>query len=176
MVNFSNLKLNPSTGKETIKIGDYEISVSRYLPIQEKMNLIDITLQESYRLGMFHPVLLQTMFYVNLVSKYTDIVFSEEDRLHYDDLYDTLTISGVIREVIAAIPQSEYENLLELLEDSERKMIERNNSIASGLQVFLEQLPVKMKETVEVLKDFDPEKFKEVMEFSKAANGGRPIE
>ena len=53
---------------------------------------------------------------------------------------------------------------------------EYKKSSSAMISNIIETLPDKAQEAVDVLNNFDPEKFQLVQDFAKAANGGRDIQ
>ena len=58
----------------------------------------------------------------------------------------------------------------------EEKLENNEKSFAAKLADFMEELPNKMQEAAKIAENFDPEQFKNVINFATAANGGRPID
>ena len=63
-----------------------------------------------------------------------------------------------------------------MLQTAKEESMQYSNTFNAMLQGFLNDLPNKMEEVAEIAKQFDPEQFKAVMDFARAANGGREIE
>ena len=64
-------------------------------------------------------------------------------------------------------------NCIEILEE---KLENNEKSFSAKLADFMEELPNKMQEAAKIAENFDPEQFKNVINFATAANGGRPID
>ena len=86
-----------------------------------------------------------------------------------------LESNQVFDKVIAAINPYEMDFLYNNLETMKKRYIERDSSITSLLQTLIEELPQNAQEAAEIVDNFDPEAYQRVIDFAKAANGGRDI-
>ena len=175
-VSYANLKLKVDQRVETFDFGGQSIEVKQYLPIEDKYDLIMITLQQAKEGNIYNPVKLEMYFNLNLVYSYTNISFTEKQREDGAKLYDTLLSSGFLNPIIEAIPDDEYDELRNCIEILEEKLENNEKSFAAKLADFMEELPNKMQEAAKIAEGFDPEQFKNVINFATAANGGRPID
>ena len=184
-INYSDLDFKQEgTDKYTvITFKDKEIKVLKYLPSIEKYNLLNTTLLQSiddtviineYKLDMF--------FNINLAIAYTNIVFSKEEQdMELSDLYDKFKISGLLDMIIDAIPDDEYAILYSSLVSNKEENVSERKSVSYGIANAIEQISKKipkqeeMQNLLQSLKDFKPEDYSNVIEFAKAANGGRDI-
>ena len=106
-VSFGTLKLKKQETTTTIKIADKDIEVLNYLPIEDKLDLIQITLQKSQvEDGSFDPILIEAYFNLNIVYLYTNINFTEKQREDEMKLYNLLEGNGLLDEIIASIMPS----------------------------------------------------------------------
>lgn len=159
----------------TIHLDTLEVKVLQYLPISDKIDIVQIALQKSEQSGVYNELLLDMYFHLHLVMCYTDLEFSEEDLSDLMALYDRLESNGWINEIIQAMDQDEYKNLLDYLDVMKRTNLEYKNTAAAVISRIIEDLPGKMAEVKEILESFDPEKYQEAANFATALNGGRPI-
>lgn len=184
-INYSDLDFKQEdTDKYTvITFKDKEIKVLKYLPSIEKYNLLNTTLLQSiddtviineYKLDMF--------FNINLAIAYTNIVFSKEEQdMELSDLYDKFKTSGLLDMIIDAIPDDEYATLYSSLVSNKEEYVSERKSVSYGIANAIEQISKKlpkqeeMQNLLQSLKDFKPEDYSNVVEFAKAANGGRDI-
>ena len=63
-ITFTNLKLKMDTSVSTIKFGDNEIEILKYLPIEDKDSLINLVVQNSFVDGIYDPLLIDTLFHL----------------------------------------------------------------------------------------------------------------
>jgi hypothetical protein len=184
-INYSDLDFKQEdTDKYTvITFKDKEIKVLKYLPSIEKYNLLNTTLLQSiddtviineYKLDMF--------FNINLAIAYTNIVFSKEEQdMELSDLYDKFKTSGLLDMIIDVIPDDEYATLYSSLVSNKEEYVSERKSVSYGIANAIEQISKKlpkqeeMQNLLQSLKDFNPEDYSNVVEFAKAANGGRDI-
>ena len=167
-VAFSTLKLKQNKDVKTFKIGDKDIEVLQYLPASDKYDLIMSTLQESYSSNIYNAFLKEMYFNLNLVFMYTNISFTDKQKEDLIELYDLLECNGVFNEVINLIPQTEYDELKNCLEEIEASMIRYNYSLAGNLGVAFDALPQIVESATSAMNNFDPSQFKEVINFAKA--------
>jgi hypothetical protein len=134
-----------------------EIKVSQYLPIDEKIALIDIALQKSMRNGMVHPLQLEKYYQLGLVYMYSNIVFSEEDRADEAKIYDALYASGLLNEIIKNIPAKEIQILAEML----KKLCEENEaykrSAVGFIETVIDLIDKKLPSFIDQFKTLSPE-------------------
>ena len=168
--------LNLKTNQETKKVSGLDIQVLQYLPIQDKIDLIDIALQKAERDGVYNEMGLEMYFNLYIVYLYTDIVFDEEDRADEFTLYNELESNNVISKVIATIPEEEYDNLFDTLQIVKKNNTKYKNSVASVLNSFIKDLPKNAESAMNIMQNFNPNDYQEIQNFAKKANADRPIE
>ena len=116
------------------------------------------------------------MFYhLNLVYMYTNLVFSNEDRQDELSLYDEMLSSGFMDEFLQHIDIKEYVEMQKFIEQISELKMKYDSSAASVIKKFVDDLPANAEAAKQILDSFDREKYQNVMDFAKAANGGRPI-
>lgn len=174
-ISYASLKLKVDTSVINVKYGDVELEILKYLPIEEKNSLINLTLQNSFVNGIYDPLLLDTLFHTYLVYMYTNISFTDKQKENPFKIYDNLKSSGLLDEILKTIPESEYNSLLHFLEEAIEKSTKFNNSIYGILQSFIENIPEQAEKLTQQLQNFDMNKYQNVIDFAKAANGDREI-
>lgn len=173
---YSNININYNIDNNIVEYNDSIINVKTYLPILLKYNLINTVLDNSYVDGIYNPALIEMNLGVFMIMAYTDITFDNIDNHDStNDLYDKFKVAGLLTQIMSAIPQQEFKDLIDMLEETKAARTARNGSISGAVQNFIAQLPQMTEELQTALKDFDPEKYKEVINFAQAANGNRPI-
>lgn len=177
MINFSNLNLKIYDGINTFSITENdEVKVFNYLSIQHKNDLIHYVTQNSYEDGIYNPLLVQLYFELGIVFMYTNIEFTEEERtIGVVETYDKLKSNGIITAVLSAIPQDELNNLEHNLTTYIEMHQAYEKTFAGVLNGYLEMLPKNIEAVKEIMSKFNPEDFKAVIDFAKAANGDRSI-
>lgn len=173
---FTNLKLKVNSETTSFTFNNSNIEVLQYLPIEDKYDLIMITLQKAHEGAVYNPLKLEMYFNLNLVYLYTNISFTEKQKENEGKLYDTLVSSGLLDEIISHLNEDEYNDLIKMMEKCVTSYTHKERSIAAKLADFIEELPEKMSEAAKIAENFNPEQFKNVIDFATAANGGRPIQ
>lgn len=165
-VSFGTLKLKKQETTTTIKIADKDVEVLNYLPIEDKYDLIQATLQQSAEGIGFNEILIEMNFYLNVVFLYSNISFTETQKEDRYKLYDILESNGVINEIINAIPVQEFKSLMDSF-DLEKKRVDRENRSSAGiLNNIINKLPNKAQETSDILKNINFEDMKDVVNFA----------
>lgn len=177
MVSYASMKLkiDNSTNKVELENG-VSIEVFKYLPVEEKYNLIEITLQKAFENGIYNPLKLDMYFALNLVYLYSNISFTDKQREDEYKLYDTLQSNGILDKIIDAISDEEYNHLYTLLIETEEKYNNYRKSIIGIIGELSNTVNQNSDALKEISESFDPNKFKNVLDFAQAANGNRPIE
>lgn len=175
-VSYTNLKLKLNNEIKEIEFNGQKIEVLQYLPIEEKYSLVNITLQKAREGAIFNPIKLDVYFHLNLIYLYTNINFTDKQREDEFKLYDLLLSSGLLDQIIEAIPSEEYDYICEQIDNLEEDLLNFDNTLASLVRNIIENLPLQAEEMQKIVDNFDQEKFQNVLNFAKAANGGREIE
>lgn len=173
-VAFSTLKLKQNKDVKTFKIADKEIEVLQYLPASEKYDLIMSTLQECYNSNIYNAFLKEIYFNLNIVFMYTNLTFTDKQKEDLVELYDLLECNNIFDEVIQLIPENEYLELLNCLEEIEASMLKYNYSLAGNLGVAFDALPQVIETATSAMQNFDADQFKEVINFAKAVGMQQP--
>lgn len=160
---------------KTITLNGKTIQVKSYLPISDKMDVVQITIQKADNGRYIDQLALDMFFELNLVYSYSNIEVTQEDRDDQFALYDRWIQDGTISAVISAIPDSEYDKLSEAINETVEDLMRYRGTAAAVVNSFIQDLPRNAEIAKEIVDSFDPEKYKEVVEFAKAANGGRSI-
>lgn len=175
---FSDLhfKVDKTTKSFQITLADDTIvNVLQYLPVEDKHDLIYLTLQNSLENGVYNRVKMNMYFNLYLAYLYTDIEFSQEEKDDPARLYDTLESNGIMETIRKHINPNELSILNEWLFDTMEVKMKYDNTIASVIHSFINDLPKNAEDAKRIVEQFNPDMFKNVLEFAQAANGGRPI-
>lgn len=175
-ITYASMKLKTNTETTKINFNDnIDIEVLKYLPIEDKYNLVMVALEKSLLENIYNPIKLDMYFHLFLVYMYTNITFTDKQREDESKLYDTLQSNGLIDMIIEAIPEEEYDLLYTLLLDTKDAMEINRKSLSGIINSLISSLPKNAEAMQDILDNFDPEKFQNVLDFAKAANGGREI-
>lgn len=173
---YAGMKLKVNTQPKEIDFNGNQFEVLQYLPIEDKYDLVMITLQKCYEEGIYNPIKKDMYFHLYLVYMYTDISFTDRQKEDEEKLYNTLESNGIITEVIKNIPEEEYNKLFEYMDELIKEKMRYSLSSAAMISNVINTLPEKAQEAVDALNGFDPDKYKAVQDFARAANGGRDIQ
>lgn len=115
-----------------IKIGESDIEVNQYLPMEDKADLISWVVDNAIDdiTGRFSPIRLDTYFYIAIAKWYGNISFTDKQMESPAKIYDTLVTNDIILNILGAIPEEEYNYLEELLEDTVEDIADYNSSFA----------------------------------------------
>lgn len=174
-VSYANLKLKVDQRVETFDFGGQSIEVKQYLPIEDKYDLIMIALQKAEEDGIYNPVKVQLYFELYMVYMYSNISFTDKQKENETKLYDTLASNGIIASILELIPDEEYNELMSYMKELIQVKTTFNNSAAGLINQLLVTMPQNVEKAAEILSSFNVNDYKEVIEFAKAANGGRPV-
>lgn len=112
-IGFTKLGLKKLDEIKTIEIGENTIEVKQYLPVNEKLSLIERVVNLSQDENNFpNPIKIDVIGSIEMISAYTNITFTEKQKEDIGKLYDLLEENGIIDKIIAAIPEIEYEFLI----------------------------------------------------------------
>ena len=127
-VSFTKLGLKKNEEIKTIKFNDIEIEVKQYLPTNDKLALISNVINNSHSTNYANPVLIEVMGSLEIIYTYTNINFTDKQKEDPMKLYDLLNSSGLIDAIVSAIPQVEYETVIEGISDTVEAVYAYENS------------------------------------------------
>lgn len=160
LINFKDINFNKSLNN-TNKIIEFNgsiIEVVPYLSVNDKYDLIMITLQKANEEGVYNCFKIDTFFNLHVIYTYTNIVFSDEDRQDEAGLYDTLKQSGLMDAVLSQIDKNELEYLKKCIYDLVALIMKYRNTFGTVLANFLEMLPKNMEKAKVAIDEMDMNK------------------
>jgi len=172
---YASLKLKINDEVKKFDFNGTEIEVRQYLPISDKIDLIDITCQKSREDRLYSNIKLDMFFHLHLVYLYTNLVFTDKQREDEYKLYDCLQSNGFINQMLKNINEKEYTELLELLEKKVQNELTYNTTAAAIVNQLITDLPKNAEAAQKIVDNFDPNKYQAVLKFAEAANGGHSI-
>lgn len=133
-VTFDSLKVNKVAEDKIIKINNKEIVVKQYLPVNDKLNLIGRVLSaiSGNEYNFINPVQLDVYTTIEIIKAYTNIEF-DIDALPAD-LYDQLEQEEIANQVISAIPETEYNFVIDGVQDTVSAYYAYQNSVLGILE------------------------------------------
>ena len=153
-VDFKSLNLKVNDSVKTININGIDIEIRNYLPIEDKMDLIQIALQQAENTIGYDTILIDVYFHLYLVYFYTNIKFTEEEKAEPLKLFDILDSNNIISIVASSIPSAEFEDMKDYL----YSQLENNSKFKTSLIYILDILMNKIKDATKYLNDADYEK------------------
>jgi len=168
-VSFNNLKL--FTNKE-VKIAEFnntKIEVLQYLPVEDKNDLIQITMQKSFMDGYFNEILLDAYFHLNIIYLYTNLNITEKQREDELKLYDKIYSSGLLEVILGQLPEDEYKYLFNMLQEQTKDFLTYKNSAAAVVQSFIQDLPANAAAAADIVNNWDANKFQSVQDMVQLA-------
>ena len=136
-IGFTKLGLKQNNEIKTITVNEQVIEVKQYLPIDEKLELITNVLELSHDSNNFsNPVKVSVYTSLEIIEKYTNINFTDKQKENPTKLYDLLIGNGVISEIINAIPEAEYNEILQGIKDTIESVYKYQNSVLGILDTI----------------------------------------
>lgn len=170
---YSDLKLKTNTEIKKVDINGQKIDVLQYLPMEDKIDLIQIALQRAEQNGVYNQMKLDMYFNLFLIELYTNLQFTDEEKENEFLLYNELQSNDVIAKIISAIDENEYDSLLDYLDIMKTSNIEYRKSINAVLTAFIQDMPKNAEIVKDIVNNFDKEKYQAVIDFAKAANNDK---
>ena len=165
-ISFTKLKLSKNDSVNTFIFNEQEISVKQYLPINDKLNLIEKVINSSVDDNRFYnPVKLDIFLALEIIYNYTNISFTEKQKEDPIKLFDLFESSGLLTEIIKHIPEEEYKTLYDGIVEIVDSIYQYQNSIYgildnistdyNNLNLDVENLQQKIKDpdSLALLKD-----------------------
>ena len=174
-ISYASLKLKTNTEVNTVDFNGNKIEILKYLPIEEKYDLISVTLQKSLEDTLYNPLKVDMYFHLHLVYMYTNITFTDRQREDELKLYNALSSNGLIDLVLENIDEYEYEILSTYLDETIDQDLTYKTTVAYLLNSFIGDMPAKIDNIQKMMEEIDQEKFTEAINFAKSLNGGREI-
>lgn len=174
-VSYANLKLKVDNSVETFDFNGNQIEVLQYLPVEDKYDLIMITLQKAKENGIYNDLKLDMYFALHIVYMYTNLSFTDKQKENEPKIYDTLKSNGFFDKLLPTIPESEYDDLIGSMKQIMQDELEYNTTAAAVIKNLISDLPTNAAAAAQIVDNFNPEKYQAVIDFATAANGNRPI-
>lgn len=169
-VTFSKLNLKVNTDVKVINIGDVEIEVKKYLPVEEKNSLIQLVAQNSIEFNFINPLVAEKLLHLYFIYKYTNLSFTAKQREDEDALYDILESNGIVDAVVQA-SYDEYAYLVEKCGEFMENLQRQQNSLYGIVSKILNDVPETLAEVISLVDDLDTEKIGQAVKYVKD-NGG----
>jgi len=111
---FAKLGLTKNTEVKAFIYAGQEIEVKQYLPIEEKLELIanamnNVLATDENKFPNY--IKLEMYLRLELIFKYTNLVFTEKQKEDLPKLYDLLEGNGIFKLIDAQLPEYTFINL-----------------------------------------------------------------
>lgn len=171
-INFNELNCKPVVMEnQKFDFNGAEIQVLQYLSVKDKIDLINVALEKADEGLYFDPIKLDMYCSLNMAYLYTNVVFSKQDRLDEEELFDTLSKGGFFDKLRMSMNIGELayiENSLCKLKEDKIRYKGSFNELVSGVIERVPQMVEKMKTSLESL---TPEKMEELKTLAAAFSG-----
>lgn len=119
-------ELNLSTVEDKIlDISGKSIIVKQYLPMNDKVSLIEEVVEKAGEINFANPLKLDVFFNLALIENYTNIGIDADKPL---ETYDLLEQNGIFTLIIQNLPPSEYNGLITFLDQTVKGFYDYKNS------------------------------------------------
>lgn len=136
-VAFTKLGLKKNEEVKVVNIGENDIEVKQYLPVNDKLLLITRILQQAADDNNFsNPIKLEIFTCLEIVFTYTNISFTEKQKEDLVKLYDLFESNGIFNIIIQALPKSEYEAIVDGVEKCSNAVYTYRNSVLGILDAM----------------------------------------
>lgn len=134
-VSLTKLGLKVNQDIKTVEFNEQIIEVKQYLPVNEKLELISNVINLAHDENNFsNPVKVSIYTTLEIMYAYTNINFTDKQKEDPAKLYDMLISSGMVAEIVNAIPEAEYHEILCGVSDSISAIYAYQNSILGILE------------------------------------------
>lgn len=162
------LKVNTEVNKFTFN--NQEIEVLHYLPVEDKIDLIEIALQKAEEEdGIYNETMLDMYFHLNMVYLYSNITFTEKQKENEPKLYDAMVSSGFMAAFLQTMDEDEYTTVFNDLQRVRASHERYDLSTAAIVKSLIVDLPENAKTAAAVVDGFDPAQFQRLLNFAKAS-------
>lgn len=158
-------QFNKNTTNDFIKEIEFlnkSIKIKTYLPSEEKVNLIELVMQNSIEFNFVNPIKTLIYFETYAVIKYTNIDLTE----YLDDIYalhDMLATNGLI-DLVIQTANKDYYFLWEQCQLFVNKYENYQNSLYGVVSQVVNDIPEKLSEIISTVDNFDFTKLNELFQ------------
>ena len=156
-VSLNKLLIKKNTLPIMIKIGDTDVEITQYLPVSEKAILIEKILNDAFDdRGIISPVRQKVSTTLNIIMAYTNLNITEKMLEDKAKLYDLLQLNNITTAVFSAIPETETNELFEMINLCVRETSEYLHSIAGMISTSIkdsDSVNNNLKEIIDTMQD-----------------------
>ena len=164
---FSKLGLKNNNQVVNINYNEQTIEVKQYISVNDKLKLISNIINNTVDEHSFcNPVKVKVYLLIGIVENYTNISFTEKQKEDIVKLYDLIQSNGLFDKILTAIPEEEFNDLLNSTWDSVDAIYTYRNSvmgILDNVSADYDNVNVDVNKTIEQIKNLDHSFLSEVM-------------
>ena len=164
---FSKLGLKNNNQVVNINYNEQIIEVKQYISVNDKLKLISDIINNTVDEHSFcNPVKVKVYLLIDIVENYTNISFTEKQKEDIVKLYDLIQSNSLFDKILAAIPDEEFNDLLNSTWDSVDAIYTYRNSvmgILDNVSADYDNVNVDVNKTIEQIKNLDHSFLSEVM-------------
>ena len=163
---FSKLALKKQDKIKTVKYNEHDIEVKQYLPVNDKLDLIARVIMGAHDENNFpNPIKIKVIRSIEIIMAYTNITFTDKQKEDIAKLFDLMEENGLLDIIISAIPETEYDFIIDGINKTVDAIYTYQNSVLgilesisqdySNLDLDIEKLQDKISnpENLALLKD-----------------------
>ena len=137
-VSLTKLGLKVNQDIKCIEFNGQIIEVKQYLPVNDKLELIGNVINLAHDENNFsNPIKVSVFTTLEIMYAYTNINFTEKQKEDPTKLYDMLISSGLVAEIICAIPEAEYHDIICGISDTIDAVYTYQNSVMGILDTVV---------------------------------------
>lgn len=158
MAKISLNKLTPikEIGNKIITIEGQDIIIEQYLPVNEKLALVERVLNMTIDdTGFFNPVRMEVFMSLEMVKTYTNISITDKMMENATKTYDLLVMNNILDQVIDAIPDEEFETVFETIEECAHHAVNYLNSFQGMMKTITENYDATKINVEEIMATLD---------------------
>lgn len=138
-IGFTKLGLKKNTNLITLNWNDQIIEIKAYLPIEEKIAVIERIVNQSLDTNNFaNPMRVDINILLEIIFAYTNINFTDKQKEDRLILYDLLVGSEFWAQFLAVLPNEEYMSIYNGVWDTINEIYKYRDSVLGILQAVSE--------------------------------------
>lgn len=139
-----------------ITIGENDIEVIQYLPIQDKLALVERVMNATIdTTGFFNPVRMEVYMSLEIVKTYTNISITDKMMENAPKTYDLLVVNGVLDTIISAIPEEEFNSIFDAVDECSQHAVNYLNSFVGMMKTISENFDATKMNVEEIMNTLD---------------------
>lgn len=136
-VTFTKLGLKAEAPVKTIVWNNQTIEIKQYLPLNERMDLIANTINNTAdENNYYNPCRLDVFKQIFIIEKYTNISFTDKQKEDCVKLYDAFYLTGLLKEIISNIPEEELKYINQAIDETIKSIYAYKNSVMGVINVL----------------------------------------